>query len=697
MPTESKRRPSTSDKISQSDRVVEHKRPCGSEESLEWAARVIQQAWRSSRLRCAILAWQATTVSVEKLKHLGFERTTKLMQTPRVVQSSDRLMRVLLTTSANDTSDMRSSKVPGRVFVTGFLFAAHSQLLVAGTSHMDAMVKSAAETMTKAFEELSSLLHEVSWYKQHVFVVSFKAFNMALDVWKKADSQQLVSSMERHYLELDRLWQTVQRQTNGDGDEEWRVGIQNQRRDLLKKIRVLGSNKAADSVVQKQHNVRTTYEDPQPSTTPSLGSAQVMPSNKTVKQSLEHLTKAILDPVSQDVDNILVSYNLTASAALENAKIAHELILDPVIRLKIDPTRDKLTESFLEHTKHDTHLVLQKLYAEMCTIIPPSNPMRKVLDTEFDTPWIESQYVKNVLDVPNKLRLVLRVIRSVCAPIRDEMVDKLTEQVDSVDVIQDIFALVRQLQVDVLNYQLDTVVRPWLRKHAVTYEREKMAYTLESQDVELTTAWMQSAATRVHAEQPLLPRGDFAKQVFREALLDLCFSPTAAGAHNVPITLALDQTRIQELQNEIQVLLSTGVLCALVKGTCKMNDTEHLAAAPKILACLQSKDVTMDRVVETVAKVSGKHLIDQLVRKTLAKDSLAYRAMENGLRKLITAQLDKKDYLNPQFKAELTQLSLGVVHTNVCALVGRIDRLSEFNWQVHVQWYAKINRFIFSD
>ncbi|KAJ2209653.1 hypothetical protein EV180_006664, partial [Coemansia sp. RSA 518] len=199
-----------------------------------------------SRLRRAIVAWQETTVSVEKLKHLGFERTTKLMQTPRVVQNSERLMRVLLTTPANNTSDLRPSKVPGRVFVTGFLFAAHSQLLVTGTSHMDAMVKSAAETMTKTFEELSSLLHEVSWQKQHVFVVSFKAFNVALDVWKESDSQQLVSSMERHYLELDRLWQTVQRQTSGDGDEEWRVGIQNQRRDLLKKIRVLGGNKAAD-------------------------------------------------------------------------------------------------------------------------------------------------------------------------------------------------------------------------------------------------------------------------------------------------------------------------------------------------------------------------------------------------------------------------------------------------------------------
>ncbi|KAJ2714707.1 hypothetical protein H4S00_005072 [Coemansia sp. D1744] len=558
------------------------------------------------------------------------------------------------------------------------------------------MVKSAAETMTKTFEELSSLLHEVSWQKQHVFVVSFKAFNVALDVWKESDSQQLVSSMERHYLELDRLWQTVQRQTSGDGDEEWRVGIQNQRRDLLKKIRVLGGNKAANSAVQKQHKVRTTYENPQPSTTPSLGSAQVMPSSETVKQPLGHLTKAILDPVSQDVDNILVSYNLTASAALENAKIAHELILDPEIHLKIDPTREKLTDSFLEHVKHDTRLVMQKLYAEMCTVIPPSNPMRKLLDTEFDTQWIESQHENHVLDVPSKLRLVLRVIRSVCAPMRDEAVDKLVEQVDSVDVLRDIFVLVRQLQADVLNYQLDTVVRPWLRKHAVAYEREKMAHMLESQDVELTTAWMQNAATRVHAEQPLLPRGDFAKQVFREAFLDLCFAPTAVEVQNVPITLALDQARIQELQNEIQVLLSTGVLCALVKGTCKMNDTEHLAVAPKILACLQSNDVTMDRVVETVVEVSGKHTMDQLVRKTLAKDSLAYRAMENGLRKLIIAQLGKKDYLNSQFKVELTQLSLSVVHTNICSLVGRIDRLSEFNWQVHVQWYAKINRFIFN-
>ncbi|KAJ2348856.1 hypothetical protein GGF43_004496, partial [Coemansia sp. RSA 2618] len=734
-----KRRPSAgSENIGRASEtgVFEYKRRHVPLKSVDSAASTIQRAWRRSRVRREMVAWQTNKVTVEKLKDLGFDGTTKLMQSAEVMQSSDRLLHALLLTTpatAIPACDKRKSKAPGRVFVTGFLFAAHAPLLVTGTSHMDTMVESAAETMTRTYAEFKSSLldNDISWYeRQQTFMISFKAFNAAFDSWKRSDSQLLLATMERHYLELDRLWQTVQRRTNGDGDEVWRVGIQNQRRDLLGKIRVLGGDGAVDSVVQKQRDLRSTYQDPQPSQTPSLASPQTMPafgntaessdstgkpsntaapsnaaesrdntekpgntteSRKTAEKPTAQLSKAILDPVSHDVDRILGSYNLTASAALENAKLAHELILDPEVRLRADSTSVAVANSCLESVKKGANPVhvLEQLRAEMHTIIPPSDPMCTTLDTEFDVEWMELQQKNRVLDVPAKLLLVLQMIRGVCAPIRDDSVSQLKERVEALDALGDIFALIHQVRVDVLNYQLETVVRPWLRTHAVEYEREKMSQLLETQDddVDLTTEWMRPAATRVHFDRPEIPRGDFAKLAFREALLDMCFAPVALKPQDTPATLALDQARIQELQNEIQVLLSTGALCALIKGSFKASDTEQIAAAPVILECLRSESVTMDRVVEAVVDAVGSkgESIDRLVRKTLAKDDPVYRAMENGLRRFIAAQLGQKAPANATLKAELARLSLAVVHKEVGALVERINRLSEFNWQVHAQ------------
>ncbi|KAJ2329159.1 hypothetical protein IWW51_000768 [Coemansia sp. RSA 2702] len=697
------------------------------------AASVIQRAWRRSRVRQAVAAWQRTGVSVVRLKDLGFDAAARLMRTADVVQSSAKLVQALLLTAPTvDDADARACKAPGRVFVTGFLFAAHGQLLVTGNSHMDAMVVSAAETMTKTYAEFTSEFRDntVSWYEQQqTFVVSFMAFNAAFDSWKRSDSQQLLATMERHYLELDRLWQTVQRRVSGDGEEEsWRLGIQDQREDLLKKIRMLGGDTAVDSMLQRQRELRSTYQNLQPSQTPSLPSAGVADDQNEASVESDQpsvlLTKAILDPKSQDVDRILGSYNLTASSALENAKIAHELIIDPEIRLEAGAASGKVVDALIENAQKGIGMIqlLEQLRVELRTVIPPSNPMHKSLDTEFDAAWMESQLKHNALDIPSRLQLALQMIRSVCAPIRDDNVSALQKRVEdiddstvanAVDVLRDIFALINQLRVDVLNYQLDTVVRPWLRTHAVEYEREKMAQTLDVQcgdnsdrTVEVTTGWMRPAAARIQSEQPPGSRDSFASRVFKEALLDLLFAPTALTPQTAPVTLALDQARIQGLQNEIQVLLSTGALCALVKGMLRRHgsrpsDSElRQQVAPAIQECLRSEDVNMDAVIQTVADaVRGQgnsvdeEQLGRLVRKTLTKDDPVYRAMEGGLRKCIRAQIDKGVAPDAQqHRTELARLSLAVVYKEICVLEERICRLSEFNWQVHSPWYAKIGR-----
>ncbi|KAJ1738139.1 hypothetical protein LPJ68_005797 [Coemansia sp. RSA 1086] len=741
-----KRRPSAaSDNIGPSDKTGMYKRryvpcndghsalppKCNSSVELD-AASVILQAWRWSHMRRALSSWESAKVTVDQFKDVGFEETTKLMRTAKVMQSSERLMQALLLTSASDNHKV---KAPGRVFVTGFLFAAHGQLLVTGSSHMDSIVLSAAETMTRSYAEFSKAFKRPGWYEQQqTFTASFMAFNEAFESWKQSDSRLLLTALERHYLELDRLWQTVQRKTGGKGDEDWRIGIKNQRQDLLDKIRALGGTDAVNGTLQRQRDLRTTYQNPQPSQTPSLSSDQAgaesqsnagtfsTASGPSYDQLSAVISKAIVDPQAQDVDRVLESYNLTASSALQNVRLAHELILDPEAHLKADLTSGKIVDTYFKNIDDRSASlvpVLEQLRAEMHTIIPPNNRLHVSLNSELDSQWMETQANNQALDVRDKLQRVLDMLSKLCAPIRDKAVSELKEQVDAldskqtseiVDALRKVFVLIRLLRVDVLNHQLESIVRPWLRAHAVEYEREKMALLLKercrnaSEIIEQTTKWMQPAAVQVRSRQRTGTRGNFAQQVFKEALLDLCFASTALTPESAPITLSLDQARIQAIQNEIQVLLSAGALNALIKSMLRRQniklstDEQQLQIAPAILATLRSPTVTMDEIVSTIiglCKSIPEEPIGRLVHKTLSKDDPVYQAMEAGMRRFIAARIDKLKSTalakqTQDAKIELAKLSLAVVDSNVCALTEHISRLYNFNWQVHSQWYAKV-------
>ncbi|KAJ2351835.1 hypothetical protein GGH92_001605 [Coemansia sp. RSA 2673] len=760
----------------------------------------IQRAWRRHILSGPVDMWQRTNVTVERLKSLSFEDATQLIQNPAIVLGSEALMQALLKTSParKGGSDISLPyKLPGRTFVVGHLFTAHPQLLVTDNSHLDAMVASAAVVMTQTYAQFAAafISHHTSWYqKQQTSVASFEAFYSALDSWKRSDAQKLLLTMERHYLELDRLWQSVQRRTLGEGDETWREGIRRQREDLLDKIRTLGGGDAVEALLQKQSELRQSYSDPQaPSTslappTEQLSADNAIPSPVVNGVRAMHLdsrhggataesgdlseqeagilpdsasgstseaaqvnskpsavlAKAISDPVSQDVDRVLGNFDLTASTALQDAKLAHELVLDPDLRLEpaatntlVGAVQQAVTKAFFDHIKQEIALgnsdhvvgILTQLRLDMRTIVPPGSQQRETLDRELDPEWITTQLSNGALDVHAKFRLVLLTARSVCAPIRDDSIDSLLADIHKakvdnsaavlsdaakssvgqlLEITQAIMQLIRNIRLDALNHQLDTTVRPWLRLHAIEYEQTKMAQLLETKyqgNTQLilaqTTAWMHSAAAR----QPSGQCRAAAKHVFLEAVLDMCFAPTALSVEDTPVTWALDRQRTQLLQNQLQVLLSASALCALTKaltlksGVCVGDKSRQNAL--ELVSILQADDVTMDRIVDAVQRMAGsEEVVASLVPKTLAKDDPVFHLMEKQLRRLMLTELDKDEEpgvlarrleSNSQaVSAALSSFSMAVVHKEVVDLLLRVSRLCSFNWQVYSPWYTKI-------
>lgn len=765
------------------------------------AAISIQRGWRRYKLHKIISDWQATGITVESLKAMSFDQATHLMQQEQTTRGSESLLQALLKHTLLQSSDSlyekknQQCKLPGHVFVSGFLFAAHPRMLVTGNSHLDAMIESSAISMTQAFTQFitkySRATTKISscWYeRQQAFVASFRAFYTALESWKRSDSKLLLATMERHYLELDHLWQTVQRRTQGEGDEMWRLGIQRQREDLLSRIRTLGGSNAVEELLQRQIDFRKTYNDPQPSQTPSLAppSSSITTAAAAKAASIEQangkessdfnqqssstdekhpsviLTEAATGSSSHNVDRILGNFDLTARTALQNADLAHQLVLDPDFRLEpaatntlVGAVQKAIVRAFFDHIKHDIetgnkdHVIrlLTQLRIDLQTIIPPGGKaaLRESLDKELDEEWMGQQLQHGALDIREKFGLVLHLIREVCAPIRDGAVDGLVPRIEALDtgglsevaqsmvaattakscqsdnkdtklsdraqhcidellsITQDTMNLIRDVRLDALNYQLHTVVRPWLQLHAVEYERAKVARLLESESVEQVheqiTGWMSKPSTE-HTGNP--------KQMFLNSFLDLCFAPAGITQETAPLPWSLDFKRIHQMQNELQILCGVSALCTLYKGLSKDVASSNRQVAKQFLELLRDEKVTLDKIAELMSQVlvvdQDRESVERLVSKTLGKDDPMYKVIEGRLRSFVLDQLDRGDNETPgklaqrlsnkeeakQVSATLGKTSLDAVEKDVIDLLLRISRLCAFNWQVYSPWYNKL-------
>ncbi|ORX72323.1 Tcp11-domain-containing protein [Linderina pennispora] len=699
------------------------------------AATVIQRAWRYRHLQEPLNAWRQAKVSVARIKKMQFEDAARLMRSLATTRGSSILLNALL--KHTPAAESAECKFPGRIFVAGYLFAAHPQGLITGSSHMDSVIESSAATMVRMYRqfEVSFVKREAAWFDKQQAA---------------QDTQELLATMEQHYLELDRLWQSVQRRTNGAGDEGWRQGIKEQRDNLVDKIRMLGGSHAVERLMQRQDELRLTYADPQPSQTPSIMSDVINGSRDAsgagmIGQAASAATHQLhqkptntnaceLEPefpalsgvsvshhhpsatlTRADVDRVLGHFDLSASAALQDARLAHELVLNPEMRLEpagsntlagavqraiIKAFFDRIAQEIEAGKSGHVLQILMQLQRDLRTIVPPHGQLRESLDRELNTEWMGEQLRAGALDVRAKVQFALHLMRQVCAPVRDSAIAALATALDSLDlqdlsthITRQILELIRDIRLDSLNYQLQTVVRPWLMRHAVEYERAKISQILGSQQAEeaagLVSDWMRAAKEREGSGDCTADRPkQTAHHIFHESILDLCFAPTLADDKELPLTLQMDTGRIRAFQNEIQVVLAATAL-GILYGSLARQVPNASARLPELtkqwLGMLRSADISIAEIANAVhdaLPASNSESVKRLVHKTLEVNDPVYKLMQQRLRRRINSSRD-------EVVGELARIGLKQVHNDAVKLLLQINALCWFNWQVCSPWYTR--------
>nr|XP_020744348.1 T-complex protein 11 homolog isoform X1 [Odocoileus virginianus texanus] len=203
-------------------------------------------------------------------------------------------------------------------------------------------------------------------------------------------------------------------------------------------------------------------------------------------------------------------------------------------------------------------------------LLPRQNRLRSEIEEALDMGLLKQEAEHGALNVPHLSKYILNMMTLLCAPVRDEAVQKLENITDPVRLLRGIFQVLGLMKMDMVNYTIQSL-QPQLQEHSVQYERAKFQDLLNKQPslLDHTTRWLSRAAADLSAP---LPSG-------ADAASSACSSPSEAANSPEPLsptmvlsqgflnlllwdpeddefpeTLLTDRARLQELEAQLRQL-----------------------------------------------------------------------------------------------------------------------------------------------
>ncbi|XP_062246134.1 T-complex protein 11-like protein 1 [Platichthys flesus] len=315
-------------------------------------------------------------------------------------------------------------------------------------------------------------------------------------------------------------------------------------------------------------------------------------------------------PPASAVKFVSVEQLMHTAKGVSNMTLAHEIMVNQAFQVKPAAPPEGSLEQRLKEVMHkafwDTleeqlkedppsykHAI--KLLAEIKEILlslflPNHGRLRARIEEVLDLPLIQQQAENGALDIRKLSQFVTGMMGSLCAPCRDEDINKLKEITDIVPLFKAIFSVLDMMKYDMANFALSSI-RPHLMQQSVEYERGKFQEFLEKQPnaLDYTEKWLEDTVKHLReAEQDgsraassnppsLLP-----VNVHNQAYLRLLRWDHASDAF--PETVLMDQARFQEMQQKAdQLVLLSSVLLIVYTTT-----GEAISGLPGLMEILKT-------------------------------------------------------------------------------------------------------------
>ncbi|XP_062043448.1 T-complex protein 11 homolog isoform X4 [Lepus europaeus] len=261
--------------------------------------------------------------------------------------------------------------------------------------------------------------------------------------------------------------------------------------------------------------------------------------------------------------------------------------------------------------------------------------------------FLKQEAEHGALDVPYLSKYILNMMTLLCAPVRDEEVQKLENIADPVRLLRGIFQVLGLMKMDMVNYTIQSL-QPHLQEHSIQYERAKFQELLNKQPglLDHTTKWLTQAAADLTTPPPSCPDTPDASSVAGTSSHEAINSPEPVSPAMVlsqgflnlllwdpeneefPETLLMDRTRLQELESQLHqltILASVLLVASSFSGSVLFGSPQFVDKLKRITKSLMEE--FNSRPEEAMLTVSEQ--VSQEIHQSLKNMGLAALSSDN--------------------------------------------------------------------
>nr|XP_030726985.1 T-complex protein 11 homolog isoform X3 [Globicephala melas] len=281
-------------------------------------------------------------------------------------------------------------------------------------------------------------------------------------------------------------------------------------------------------------------------------------------------------------------------------------------------------------------------------LLPRQNRLRSEIEEGLDMNLLKQEAEHGALNVPRLSKYILNMMTLLCAPIRDEAVQKLENVTDPVRLLRGIFQVLGLMKMDMVNYTIQSL-QPQLQEHSIQCERAKFQELLNKQPslLDHTTKWLTRAAADLSTPPPSCPDSPDSSSV-------VCPSPSEAANSLEPLnpkivlsqgflnlllwdpkdeefpeTLLMDRAQLQELEAQLRqltILASVLLVASSFSGSVLFGSPQFVDKLKRITKALMEE---LKSRPEEEAMLTVSEQVSQEIHQSLQNMGLAALSSDN--------------------------------------------------------------------
>ncbi|XP_033100505.1 T-complex protein 11-like protein 1 isoform X2 [Anneissia japonica] len=423
---------------------------------------------------------------------------------------------------------------------------------------------------------------------------------------------------------------------------------------------------------------------------------------------------------------------LQAADLVSNMSLVHEISVDK--DFKLSPTvlpenslekqlRDVMHKAFWDSLQDDLHedppnynraiSLLGEIKETLEMLILPQNSKQlEELNEKLDTQLIRQQAEHGVLDVHQYASYIISLMAQLCAPVRDEEIEKLKSFTDIIDLFREILRVLDLMKVDMANFTIDSL-RPHIQQQSVDYERNKFSEFLKTQQdgLEMTRKWLTTVKEELATSDQPDAGVAVASRVSPMKIINGAYIKLFDWSNDTqfPETVIMDQGRFLELRDQLRrltlvasILLITytnvGVAISGKKGLPSKLKKEIkilLEGTNDDAAAMLNIGEYLCKEVNESLKESEYQILDSANQETLKSQLQAVADRNHSVQKLLDSRAKSfmLKMLSARGKFDPSQHvppGLKTVEKEIIEISTRFQKLVVHNRQVYGPFYSEI-------